>query len=79
MIELGGLEGLVEFKGWVTGHEKDDLLQFADVFVLPSYYEGLPVAILEAMSYGKAVISTTVGGISENRGAWFKWMAAQPG
>jgi glycosyltransferase involved in cell wall biosynthesis len=35
------------------------------VFVLPSYFEGSPVAMLEAMSYGKPVISTTVGGIPE--------------
>lgn len=65
MVDSSGLQGLVEFKGWVTGHEKDNLLQFADVFVLPSYYEGSPVAMLEAMSYGKPVIATTVGGIPE--------------
>jgi glycosyltransferase involved in cell wall biosynthesis len=65
MIETSGLGGMVEFKGWVTGNEKDRLLQFSDVFVLPSYYEGSPVAVLEAMSYGAPVISTTVGGIPE--------------
>ena len=37
----------------------------ADVFILPSYNEGLPISILEAMSYGKAIISTSVGGIPE--------------
>ena len=33
------------------------------VFVLPSYNEGMPLAILEAMSYGVPIISTNVGGI----------------
>jgi len=65
MIGRAGLDGLVEYKGWVSGRDKDNLLQFADVFVLPSYYEGVPVAILEAMSYKKPVIATAVGGIPE--------------
>lgn len=65
VIEADRLDGLVEFKGWVAGTEKHQLLQAADVFVLPSYYEGIPMAILEAMSYGKPVIATTVGGIPE--------------
>lgn len=65
MIETAGLGEMVEFKGWVTGSEKAHLLEFSDVFVLPSYYEGSPVAVLEAMSYGTPVISTTVGGIPE--------------
>lgn len=64
-IEAAGLEEMVEFKGWVTGSEKDHLFQYSDVFVLPSYFEGSPVAVLEAMSYGAPVISTTVGGIPE--------------
>ena len=36
-----------------------------DVFVLPSYNEGLPISILEAMSYNLPIISTKVGGIPE--------------
>lgn len=73
-IETDQLDDLVEYKGWVTGYEKHLLLQYADVFVLPSYYEGVPMAILEAMSYGKPVIATTVGGIPElvqpDRNGW---------
>ena len=46
----------------------DRLFQFydnADVFILPSYHEGMPHAIWEAMSQGTPVISTPVGGVSD--------------
>lgn len=53
----------VQFRGWVKHELKDSLLNECDAFILPSYFEGLPVSILEAMSFGKPVISTKVGGI----------------
>lgn len=55
----------VEFLGWINNTQKTGLLQKSDVLVLPSYNEGLPIAILEAMSYGLPVISTDVGSIKE--------------
>jgi glycosyltransferase involved in cell wall biosynthesis len=54
----------VEYVGYVSEPEKRDLLSRATVYVLPTYAEGLPIAILEAMAGGNAVVSTTVGSIS---------------
>ena len=55
----------IEFVGWVVGNQKKKLLKTCDAFVLPSYNEGLPMSILEAMAHSKPVISTFVGGIPE--------------
>ena len=59
------IEKYFEFKGWVKNQEKDEILKRSQIFVLPSYNEGLPVAILEAMNYGLSVISTKVGSIED--------------
>lgn len=53
----------VEFPGWVRGKDKDRLLREADVFFLPSYNEGMPMSVLDAMGYGLPIVSTNVGGI----------------
>lgn len=55
----------IEMPGWVNGGLKEELLKKSQVFILPSYDEGLPMAILEAMSYGIPIISTDVGSVSE--------------
>ena len=56
---------IIEYLGWVDNEKKSAAFNNSDVFVLPSYSEGLPISILEAMSYGKAIIATDVGGVSE--------------
>jgi glycosyltransferase involved in cell wall biosynthesis len=53
----------VEFVGWVDNLRP--VLRTWDIFAFPSYDEGLPVAILEAMSEGLPVVATMVGGIPE--------------
>lgn len=60
-----GLESNVEVLGWVTGGKKAELLNRAAVYVLPSYAEGLPVSVLEAMAAGLPVVASSVGGIPE--------------
>ena len=56
-------EKLIIFEGWVDREKKQHLLNLSDVYLLPSYIEGVPISILEAESYSKPVISTNVGGI----------------
>lgn len=65
MVKKLGLDGAVQVLGWVSGEAKRSLLHRCSVFVLPSYNEGLPMAIIEAMSCSMAIVSTRVGGIPE--------------
>jgi glycosyltransferase involved in cell wall biosynthesis len=60
-----GLAGEVSFVGPVFGQSKVELLSTADAFLLPSYSEGLPYALIEAMAAGVAPIATPVGAIPD--------------
>jgi glycosyltransferase involved in cell wall biosynthesis len=55
----------VEYRGYVSEPEKRALLGSGAVFVLPAHAEGLPIAMLEGMAGGNAIVSTTVGSIPE--------------
>lgn len=57
------LESAVVFKGIVNGIEK--VFSEADIFVLPSKFEGMPMTIIEAMSAAMPIIASNVGGIKD--------------
>lgn len=65
LVESLNLQNQVKFLGWIDSQTRDKLLADIDVFVLPSYNEGLPMALLEAMGWGLPAIVTPVGGIPE--------------
>ena len=58
-----GLDGRVAFLGY--RRDVPDLISSYDVYVLPSLWEGLPLALLEAMAIGKPILCTSVGGNPE--------------
>lgn len=59
------LKDYVTFLSWITGEEKKKYLKECDIFVLPSYFEGQPVSILEAMAYSCAIVASETGGIPQ--------------
>ncbi|MDZ7626883.1 MAG: glycosyltransferase [Parvularculaceae bacterium] len=64
-IDDSDLTAEIALVGWKTPKEVRKAIENAAVFILPSYAEGLPVSIMEAMSVGRPVISTFVAGIPE--------------
>lgn len=58
-----GIDGFVRFTGWSDQQEVARMMALADVLVLPSYDEGLPLVILEALANGVAVVCSPVGEI----------------
>lgn len=72
-IELDAVKDLVkrknitgvEFKGFVSGKEKSQTYINADIYLFPSYYEGMPTSVIEAMGFSLPVICSSVGALAD--------------
>lgn len=65
MIEDYSLSDVVIYHGWVDNYKKNQLLSIADIYVQPSYFESLGIAIIEALGYGIPIVASNTGGIPE--------------
>ena len=74
-----GIGAICDLPGWVGAGEIPARLRAADVLVLPSFNEGLPMAIIEAMSAGVPVIATAVGSIPEVLTSGENCLLVEPG
>ena len=64
-IDQTGLGNVVSLHPPVIGSKKIEMLLEADIFIYPSYCEGMPIAVIEAMASGLPIISTRVGGLPD--------------
>ena len=63
LVKKNELEDQIIFTGFLDN--VSEIMQKSSIFILSSRFEGMPLVLLEAMSHGKPVISTRVGGIPE--------------
>ncbi|MGR5237718.1 glycosyltransferase [Vibrio alfacsensis] len=64
-IKENSLQDFVDITGWVSSTQVKELLIDSDAMILPSFAEGLPVAIMESMSIGRPVLTSYIAGIPE--------------
>jgi len=74
-IAAHGVEQQVILMGWGSGAKVKEMIATSRALVLPSYAEGLPIAIMEALAMGRAVISTRIAGIPELVDPSCGWLA----
>lgn len=63
-VTANGLDGAVEIRTWIGPAERDELLGAAQILLLPSWWEGLPMSVLEGMAWGLCPVVTPVGGLA---------------
>lgn len=62
---LGSLPQYIDYLGQIPQDMLSDLMRSSDVFILPSYFEGLPLVLIEAMASGAVPVSTDLPGVRE--------------
>ena len=60
------MQNFVFLKGWLNDTDYIKILEESDIFVLPSYAEGFPLSLIEALAFGLPCIVTDVGGITDS-------------
>jgi len=60
-----GLEDRITFAGWLTNDEVQSALSDADLLLMPSNFEGLPLAAIEALQHGLAIVTSDIPGIRD--------------
>lgn len=65
VINKLGLNDRVKMMGWISGEEVDNVLKDSMIDILPSYYEGLSMTIIEGLSYGIPIITTNISTMPE--------------
>lgn len=73
-----GIKNIIKFWGVAKGPILQELYSLADIFILPSLSEGRPVVIYEAMASNCAIISTNVGGSSEQVKDGYNGLLVEP-
>ena len=66
----------INYLGALPQDELEELLRVSDIFILPSFYEGLPLVVIEALASGAKVISTDLPGLDDFLGEEFKKLDA---
>lgn len=79
LASQSGISDSVTFFGWIDSAKRNELLSESNIYVLPSYNEGQPMSIAEAMSAGLPIISTLIGGIPDQVSEGVEGYLIKPG